>query len=339
MSTPAIPRTRWRGVALKGLLLVVALLAVCASIEHLLEVRAAARLTASDTFFTAPDRRVRYHETGLGNPGPTVVLINGLAACLEQWDGVQAALSTVSPVISYDRGGAGFSDRTNAQDANAEADELDQLLHYHRIAGPFVLVSYSSSSMMASVFAARHLDVVKGIVFVDPAPLWLPALPAPGTKTYRRVFWRFNVVALQAFFGYTRLRVDMEGPEVPLTSPALERINEAVKSTHHWLASAHEAMSLDESAYEADAALATRPFAHLPLGVLSTMDPTESEYIREVLERQKKLAASSEQGVMRALHRDHNRLMQDPVAIGSVVDLIHTVVDEARAKPAAGAGS
>jgi len=335
----AIPRTRWRGLALKGLLLALGLCAVSASIEHVLELRDAARLTGSDTFYTTGERRIRYHLTGPSTPGPTLVLLNGLTASLEQWDGVQAALSTVSPVLSFDRGGAGFSDPADANDANADADELDQLLHSHEIAGPFVLVSYSSSLMMATVFAARHRDVVKGVVFLDPAPLGLPALPAPNTKTYRRVFWRFNIVAVQAFFGYTRLRLDMAGRNAPPFSPASERYDAAIKSTHHWLATAHDAMSLDESVDEADAAMATRPFARVPLGVLTTMDPTESEYIRAIMERQKKLTASSEQGIMRAVHLDHNQLLNDPVAIGAIVDLIRTIVDEVRAKAAAGAGS
>ena len=42
---------------------------------------------------------------------------------------------------------------------------------------------------------------------------------------------------------------------------------------------------------------------------------------------------------MRAVHLDHNQLLNDPVAIGAIVDLIRTIVDEVRAKAAAGAGS
>jgi pimeloyl-ACP methyl ester carboxylesterase len=327
-----MPRARWRGLACKGLFLALGLCAVSASIEHVLEIRDAARLTASDTFYTAHGRRIRYHLTGQRNPGPTVVLLDGLTATLEEWDAVQTALSTVSPVLSYDRGGAGFSDPADEHGANADADELDQLLHSPEIAGPFVLVSYSSSSMMATVFAARHLDVVKGIVFVEPAPLGLPPLPAPGTKTYRRVFWRFNVITIQAFFGYTRLRLAMAGHNAPPFSPAAERYDAVMKSWHHWLASTHDAMGLDTSVREADAVMATHPFAHLPLGMLITMDPTESEYIREIVERNKKLAASSELGIMRVAHGNHDQLLKDPVVLGSTVDLIRTIVDEVRAK-------
>jgi pimeloyl-ACP methyl ester carboxylesterase len=328
-----MPRTHWRVLARKGLLLVLGLCAVSALIEHVLEVRDAARLTASDTFYAAHGRRIRYHLTGTGAPGPTLVLLNGSAASLEQWSLVQAALSTVAPVVSYDRGGAGFSDPADAYGASAEADELDQLLHCPEIAGPFVLVSFSSSSPIATVFAARHLDVVKGIVFVDP----ILASP-PGTKSWRRIFWRPSVVnLLKAFFGYTRLKSAIVGRHAPPSSAESERWNAVLVSTHHWLASAHESMSLDESADEANAAKATRPFADLPLGVLTTADPAESEYLREIFDRQKKLAASSKRGIMPVVHGVHSQLLNDPVAVGHIVDLIRTIADEG-ARAGAGAG-
>jgi pimeloyl-ACP methyl ester carboxylesterase len=327
----------WRAFALKGLLSVVLLAAFCALFEHILESRDAARLTATETFYTVQGRRIRYHLTGpglpgSGSPGPTIVLLNGSAGCLEQWDSVQTALSATSPVISYDRGGTGFNDPAVANDANAYAAELDQLLHAPRIAGPFVLVSYSSSSMMAIVFAARHLDVVKGMVFVDPA------LRAPGTKTYRRLFWRASVVnPLEAFFGYTRLRHAIAARNAPPSSPTAERSNAVLVSTHHWLATTHDSMSLDDSADEADAAVAAaHPLAHMPLALLTTADPAASEWSRRTFEGHKRLVASSERGSLHAVvGGDHSQLLNDPGEVASIVDIIRTV----RSETAAGSGS
>jgi pimeloyl-ACP methyl ester carboxylesterase len=330
-----MPRARWRVFALKGLVLVLGLCGLSALIEHVLERRDAARLTASETFYTARGRRIRYHQTGPGTPGPTIVLLNGSAACLEQWDGVQTALGTVSPVVSYDRGGTGFNDPADAYDADAYADELDQLLHSPQIAGPFVLVSFSSSSMMAIVFAARHLDVVKGMVFVDPTL----RSSAPGTKTYRRIYLRPSVVnPLEAFFGYMRLKNAIAARNAPPSSPVSERWNAVVDSTRHWLATTHDAMNLDDSADEADAAMATRPFAHLPLALLTTADPAGSEELRHTLEEHKKFAASSERIIMRAVHGDHSQILNDPVTVAAIVDMIRTIADEGRAKAAAGGG-
>lgn len=327
-----MPRTHWRLPARKGLLLVLGLCAVSALIEHVLELRDAARLTASDAFYAVRGRRIRYHLTGTSAPGPTLVLLNGNSASLEQWSMVQAALSTVAPVVSYDRGGAGFSDPADTYGANAEADELDQLLHCPEIAGPFALVSFSSSAPIATVFAAKHLDVVKGIVFVDP----ILASP-PGMKTWRRILWRPTVAnPLKAFFGYTRLKSAIVGRHAAPSTAESERSNAVLVSTHHWLASAHELMSFDESTDEANAAMTTRPFTDLPLGVLTTAGPAESEYLREILDRQKKLVASSTRGIMPVLHGDHSQLLNDPVAVRHIVDLIRTITDEVRADAAAG---
>ena len=327
-----MPGTHWRVLARKGLLLCLGMCAVSALIEHVLELRDAARLTAGDTFYATRGRRIRYHLTGTNAPGPTLVLLNGSSASLEQWSTVQAALSTVAPVVSYDRGGAGFSDPANAHDANAGADELDQLLHCPEIARPFVLVSYSSSSPVATVFAATHLDVVKGIVFVDP----ILSSP-PGTKSWRRIFWRPSLAnPLEAFFGYTRLKRAIVDRYAPPSSPESERWNAVIVSTHHWLAGGLESMSLDKSFDEANAALATRPFAVLPLGVLTTADPAESEYLREIFDRQKQLAATSNRSIMRVIHGFHSQLLNDPVALDSIVDLIRTIADDVRAGAAAG---
>lgn len=327
-------RTRWRPVARNGLLLVLGVCAACILIEHVLEVRDATRLTANDTFCTAGGRRIRYHLTGANSPGPTVVLLTGLAASLEQWDGVQTALGTASPVLSYDRSGTGFSDPADAHDADADAKELNQLLQCAKLVGPIELVSYSSSSMMATVFVARHRDRVKGMLFVDPS---LRSL-APGAKTYRRILLRPTLInPLQALFGYTRLKFAIEGRNGTPPAAVAQRSSAVLESTHHWLASAYDSMRLDISADEADAAMATHPFVGMPLGVLTTANPEGTPESRDNFARQKALAASSEQGFIHQMHGDHSQLVNDPVAIGHIVEAIRAIADGARAKDAASA--
>jgi pimeloyl-ACP methyl ester carboxylesterase len=331
----------WRAFALKGLLSVVLLAACCALIEHVLERRDAARLTATETFYTEHGRRIRYHLTGPGltgpgSPGPTIVLLNGSAGSLEQWDRVQTALSATSPVISYDRGGTGFNDPADAYDAHAYADELDQLLHSRHVAEPFVLVSYSSSWMLAIVFAAGHPDVVKGIVFVDPP------LRSVGTMTYRRLFWRASVVnPLEALFGYTRLRHAIAARNAPPSSPTSERSDAVLVSTRHWVATTHDSMNLDDSADEADAAIAaTHPLAHIPLALLTTADPAASEWSRRTFAVQKKLVESSEHGSLRAaVGGDHSQLLNDPAEVASIVAMIRVLASETPAVHAKGSSS
>jgi pimeloyl-ACP methyl ester carboxylesterase len=189
-----------------------------------------------------------------------------------------------------------------------------------------VLVSFSSSAPLATVFAAKHFELVKGIVFVDPS---LSA--TPGAKSWRRVLWRVNVVnPLQALFGYMRMQRAIVDRHAPPSSPESERLSAILNSTHHWIASTEESMALDESAEEANAAIATRPFGELPLGVLTTADPAKSELLRDIFDRQKRLAANSERGILRAVHSVHSQLLKDPVTVGSIIDLIRTIADEAR---------
>ncbi len=323
----ALPRTRWLSLARNGFLLIVVVCTLSALTEYGLERRDAARVSASGTFYTAQGRRIRYHLTGADAPGPTVVLLNGGAASLEQWGGVQAALGTAAPVLSYDRGGFGFSDALPPYDANANVDELEQLLRLPGISPPFVLVTYSSSALIAIVLAGRHVDAVKGYVFVDPTL----RSSAAGTKSYRRNFWRQVVISpVEAFFGLTRLKraiLDRNGP--PL-SAAEERWRAATSSTHHSIATAHDVMSLDESADEADAAMAKHPFGHHPFAVLTAADPAESKYFRDIYDTQTKFAASSEESILRAVHVAHSELMNDPTSVSAIVDLIRTIEDEVR---------
>lgn len=318
-------RARWRALTRNALLFVLGTCAVSALLEHILERRDASRLTAHETFYTAGGRRIRYHLTGASSPGPTVVLLTGLAASLEQWDRVQSALGTASPVLSYDRTGTGFSDPVDGYDANAQAEELNQLLQSRLFRKPVVLVCYSSSSMLAIVFGARHRDMVKGIVLVDPtAPLLVP-----GRETYRRMLLRPSVInPLQAFFGYTRLKQAIEGRDAPPPSPVLQRSKAILVSTHHWLAAARDSMSLDASAYEADAVMASHPFADIPISVLSTAEPENKN--DPTFGRHQALASSSHFGFMRSIRADHSQVLNDPVTVGFIVDMIRRVIGETR---------
>jgi pimeloyl-ACP methyl ester carboxylesterase len=323
---------RWRVLARNALFLVLALGAISALIEHILERRDAARLTAGESFFTAHGRRIRYHLTGTGAPGPTLVLLNGSSASLEQWSEVQAALSPLAPVLSYDRGGTGFSDAAGAHDANAGAEELDELLRSPGIKAPFVLVSFSSSAPLATVFAAKHLDVIKGIVFVDP----ILSSP-PGTKSWRRIMWRPTLAnPLKAFFGYTRLKHAIAEKGATPASPESERWNAVILSTHHWLAGGLESMNLDASGEEADTAIASHPFSDLPLAVLTTADPAAGQFFSDIFDRQKALAVTSKRDILRVMHGVHSEILHDPAGVGSVVDVIRTILEEVRAGAAAG---
>lgn len=143
--------------------------------------------------------------------------------------------SAVAPVVSYDRGGMGFSDDSSeSHDARAQASELDALLHVPNLSPPFVIVSFSSGSLVARIFAAEHRDVVKGLVFVDPmVPEASEAMPTNRRVTYMRKFIRLVVTGfVGSLFGFSRVR-RLIARRSETISPLVERTDAVLWSFHH----------------------------------------------------------------------------------------------------------
>jgi pimeloyl-ACP methyl ester carboxylesterase len=260
--------------ALKGTFIgALVLLAACVSVEQVLEIREKSAVTAEDTFLTANGRQVRYRLLGADKPGPTIVLLTGIAGNIEQWDSVQNAIAAQRRVLTYDRAGEGFSDAAHAYDAVSMADELEALLAAADVDHEYVLVAYSASAFMARIFAASHPQLVKGVVFIDPATRDNRRAQAP----YSRVtYWRdmgpwLTRSALYSLVGYTRftdyLKLHKRIPGSPVEAKA-RRIH---LRSRHWIASAREGLLLEKSAAQAEAA--TLPES-LPVSVLSTYSPS-----------------------------------------------------------------
>jgi pimeloyl-ACP methyl ester carboxylesterase len=318
-------------------LVALGLCVVTALLEHVLEVRDATRLTAGDTFYPVQRKKVRYRLTGADKPGPTVVLINGMMASLEQWDDIQTALSTDAPVVTYDRGGMGFSDGSDAHDARAQADELAGLLHAPNLSPPFVVVSFSSGSLVARVFAAEHPDLTAGLVFLDPmVPEAVESMPADRRVTYMRKYVRLVLRGVvESFFGYLRLQRLVGRRHDAAPSLLSERTDAVLWSFHHWLATTGDILDLQRSSEEA---MATPWFGATPLGVLSATDPAENELSRRVFAGQEELATKSTHGVFRAGgHFDHGKILNDPTLSRAIVDLIRAIVAETHATKGAAA--
>lgn len=296
------------------------LLTACATIEHVLEARDARLMTAHDTFFSVHGKRVRYRLMGQDHQGPTVVLMSGLWAALEQWDDVQQQLSESVPVLSYDRGGMGFSDPSDAHDALGEADELLELLKAPGVSRTVVLVGYSSSVFTARVFAARHPDLVAAMVLVAPSPRQRHKHSPPySAVTYTRDLRRMLVVGeLKSLFGVMRLKHQIETRHAPTTSLLDAKTWAILESSHHWFASLLESTALDLSSQEAEA---SGGYHDMPLGLLVTssgpVDLAERPQQCEVLTR------STNTTFRIAEHVDHSTV----IAAGHDAQVIHFILD------------
>ncbi len=107
-------------------------------------------------------------------PGPdsdnalTVVFEGGAGATRSYWAGVQLRVAPVARTIVYDRAGLGrsASDPTG-QTLDRMADDLVDLLDHFR-PGPFILVGHSAGGPIARLAASRRLDLIAGLVLVDP---------------------------------------------------------------------------------------------------------------------------------------------------------------------------
>jgi pimeloyl-ACP methyl ester carboxylesterase len=116
----------------------------------------------------ADGRRMNLYCTGAGSP--TVVLDGGLGETSLTWARVQPRLARLTRVCSYDRAGAGFSDRGPfPRDAEHITADLWALLSRASEPGPYVMVGHSLTGQTMRLFISRHLDEVAGAVLVDPA--------------------------------------------------------------------------------------------------------------------------------------------------------------------------
>lgn len=304
---------------------VVAAAALAASIavvgEQALERRDAARLTADDTFSRLGGRRVRYLLAGADQPGPPVVLVTGLGGTIEQWHAVQPALARVAPVLTYDRGGQGFSDDIDAHDSGRQVEELHDLLGDVGLKGPFVVVAYSASAWMVRLFQARYPQLVAALVFLDP-------IAPKGTLATRRAI---GTCTVEAFFGIMRLKGWWAHGGKPRTHREEIELAE-VANFHHWLATFRGLWVLGDWTGQL---MSASPVSSVPVAVATTYDPEHGAAQREAFKRSRQLTERESRGIFDPIRVDHSRLAQSE----EVTAFVARIEAEARKDPSATEGS
>jgi pimeloyl-ACP methyl ester carboxylesterase len=112
--------------------------------------------------------RLHLHCTGAGDP--PVVLIAGSGLASTNWGAVQAGLTDITRVCSYDRTGLGWSDRgPSTPSADQAVAKLYALLGAAGIEGPWVLVGHSLGGLYAQQFMNLHSGEVAALVLLDSA--------------------------------------------------------------------------------------------------------------------------------------------------------------------------
>ena len=139
----------------------------------------AARTVLPGSFIKLSDGFTHYEWSGRDS-GSVVVLIHGFSASSFVWDYTCPALVDAGfRVLQYDLYGRGYSDRPRVDyNENLYDRQLLELLSALHIDFPIDLVGLSMGGAIAVIFAARHPELVRKLVLIDPAgyPVHIPLL-------------------------------------------------------------------------------------------------------------------------------------------------------------------
>jgi (E)-2-((N-methylformamido)methylene)succinate hydrolase len=123
----------------------------------------------------------------LEGKGPLVVLIHGVGARLENWDGVASRLASEFSVLRYDLRGHGATTRApGPYSLPLLADDLKALLA-HVGAGEANVAGHSLGGMIAQMFALRHPTAVRRLAL-------LSAVAGRTTQEHERVAARIDLI-------------------------------------------------------------------------------------------------------------------------------------------------
>lgn len=119
-----------------------------------------------DQFMDIGDMRLRYRVEGEGD---WVVLLHGVGASLEQWDGFVEALGGKYRILRFDQRGHGETSKPAGPYAMSDfVEDLDGLLNRLNV-GRFHLIGRSFGGMIAQAYALTHQDRLRSLVILSAA--------------------------------------------------------------------------------------------------------------------------------------------------------------------------
>lgn len=289
----------------------------------------------------------RVHLNRQGQGGPVVVLEAGLGGDSLSWCRVQAEIAKSTTVVSYDRPGLGWSERSpQPRLASHIIPELHRLLGKAGLPGPYVLVGHSGGGLYVRMYAQQHPENVAGMVLVDSAhELHITRSP----EAYRRLVQgfeasmvkRIRALSLVNRLGFFALFPQLIPADEPHAPPDVQRTMRALTVMDNRVPDtlAEEWGSIQETFAQARqaniASLSDIPLIVLQAGNLLQVNeaigfpPTLAGQVNQVFEQaQNELAALSSQGrKIVVAGSGHQIQLEQPQA---VIDAVLEVVARAR---------
>lgn len=103
-----------------------------------------------------------------GNAAPHVILISGLDENVRIWDKVFYEMAEFATVVTYDRGGVGWSDRgEDPRTAIVIAKELNDFVTTLGLEPPYILVAHSLAGLYGRYYASQYPEKISGILLID----------------------------------------------------------------------------------------------------------------------------------------------------------------------------
>jgi pimeloyl-ACP methyl ester carboxylesterase len=281
-------------------------------------------------------RRVHLRRAGSG--GPTIVLEAGGAFSSAMWWPLQDRLADLATVVCYDRAGLGWSQGSSLpRTIEQRSGELLAVLQAANVPGPYVLVGLSYGGVLIRVFAARHPQLVAGLVFVDAAHEAVFASRAAQAYV-KRSAGLLRFIGLLAAVGLPRL-LRMRGASQPSTAlpftPAQRKALESrFPTAHSFRVGADEFRSMLHFAATMEGLDGPGCLGTKPVSVLSHGKPFPGPFAvleHNHLQGQQALAALSTQGeLLVAQHSGHAIPLEEPEL---VLDTVRRVWRAARDFP------
>jgi esterase len=116
-----------------------------------------------------------YEESG---GGPAVVFVHGMAGEASSWHETIEALGGEARAVAYDRRGYGASGAPEPYEGTTVQEQTEDAAHLIEAlgAGPALICGHSFGGAISLDLALRHPELVRGLVVLEPALLWLSPL-------------------------------------------------------------------------------------------------------------------------------------------------------------------